>query len=45
LQWLIEKSDYNLYDPGDHLFYPDKPADHMIIIVQGELVIPYSSKE
>jgi signal transduction histidine kinase len=44
LQWLIEKSDYNLYDPGDHLFYPDKPADHMIIIVQGELVIRIPQK-
>jgi signal transduction histidine kinase len=39
LQWLIDRSDYQLYPKGEHLFKPNMPVDHMQIIIQGEYMI------
>lgn len=36
LQWLVERCEYNLYKEGEHLFYPQKKAEYMQIIVDGE---------
>lgn len=44
LEWLIDHSNYLYYEPDDHLFYPKKAADHMIIIIQGQLVIKLPQK-
>ncbi|MCB0661288.1 MAG: GHKL domain-containing protein [Saprospiraceae bacterium] len=44
LQWLVERSTYQLYEPGEHLFFPKSPATKMIIIMEGELVIRFPQK-
>ena len=44
LQWLVDKSSYQYYEPGENLFYPKSPADKMIIITSGELVIRFPQK-
>ena len=39
LQWLIDRSDYPLYERGDLLFSPGEKVDHIQVIVQGRYLI------
>jgi signal transduction histidine kinase len=39
LQWLIDHSEYKLYDTGDILFFPGDAVDHTQIILQGRYVV------
>lgn len=41
LQWLADKSDYQIYPKGTHIFEPDQPANHMQIVLKGEYVIEF----
>ncbi|MEZ4949725.1 MAG: ATP-binding protein [Saprospiraceae bacterium] len=41
LEWLVDKSDYILYQPGENLFYPKSPAHKMIVIMDGDMVIRF----
>jgi CRP-like cAMP-binding protein len=40
LEWLIDKSEYQLYETGEYLFEPGDAVVHMLILIQGE----YSAK-
>jgi signal transduction histidine kinase len=39
LQWLIELSEYTLYEKGELFIKPNEAVDHMQIILQGRYVI------
>lgn len=39
LQWLIDRSDYQIYPKGEHIFEPGHRVNHMQIILQGEYII------
>jgi len=39
LQWLIDQSEFRIYEKGELLFEKDDPIDHMIMCVDGEWVI------
>jgi signal transduction histidine kinase len=41
LDWLIDKSNCNAYAKGEFLFKPDEPANHMLIIMEGEYVVQF----
>lgn len=40
LKWLIDKSEYQLYETGEYIFEPGDAVDYMLILIQGE----YSAK-
>jgi signal transduction histidine kinase len=44
LDWLIERSEYKLYDIGELLFYPGLPVEHMQIIMRGRYVVRLEQK-
>ena len=44
LQWLIDQSDYKLYDTGELLFGPGDAVEHMQIIVKGRYVVRFEQK-
>ena len=44
LQWLIDKSEFKVYEVGEELFYPDMPADHMRIILNGLYAVEFEQK-
>lgn len=44
LDWLVERSEYKLYDTGELLFYPGQPVEHMQIIMQGRYVVRLEQK-
>ena len=44
LDWLVERSEYKLYDTGELLFYPGLPVEHMQIIMQGRYVVRLEQK-
>ncbi|MCO6489044.1 MAG: cyclic nucleotide-binding domain-containing protein [Phaeodactylibacter sp.] len=44
LQWMIDQSDYKLYETGEKLFYPGQSVDHMQIILQGRYVVRWEQK-
>jgi signal transduction histidine kinase len=39
LKWLIEKSEFNAYKAGEHIFTPGQAVDHMQVIIKGKYVI------
>lgn len=39
LNWLVEKSEYHVYEKGTHIFEPEQAVDHMQIILKGEYMI------
>lgn len=39
LEWVIDKSNYVLYEKGENLFFPSKQVQHMQIIVEGSYVV------
>ena len=39
LQWLIDHSEYHLYEVGEELFYPGMPVDYMYILIEGKFAI------
>ena len=39
LQWVIDKSDYVLYQKGEDLFSPGKQVHHMQIVLEGSYVV------
>lgn len=39
LEWLIDRSEYVCYQPGDLLARPGEPVDYMQVIVEGRYVI------
>ncbi len=41
LQWLIDHSDYNLYQAGTNLFNPGDPVDHMQVLLRGYYVLHF----
>ncbi len=44
MEWLVEKSEYRCYEPGDHVFEPGMPADHMRIVLEGHIVVTMEQK-
>lgn len=40
LEWLIDKSEYQLYEAGEYIYEPGRAVDHLLILIQGE----YNSK-
>ena len=41
LEWLLDKSECNIYSAGEYIFKPDTPADYMIIMLEGEYVVQF----
>ncbi|MCB0642555.1 MAG: cyclic nucleotide-binding domain-containing protein [Phaeodactylibacter sp.] len=41
LDWLLEKSICTIFEPGDFIFKPNQPADHMLIILEGEYAVQF----
>jgi len=41
LQWLIDHSEYHLFEQGERIFWPGKPVDTMQVIVDGEYVVVF----
>ena len=39
LEWLIDRAEYRCYEPGDLLFRPGEPVDHMQVVLEGRYVI------
>ncbi|MCB0588453.1 MAG: cyclic nucleotide-binding domain-containing protein, partial [Phaeodactylibacter sp.] len=39
LQWIIDKSDYKLYETGENLFQPGQAVNHMQVIMKGRYVV------
>ena len=39
LEWLIEHSEYKLYEKGEVFIKPNTPADYMLIVLQGRFVV------
>lgn len=39
LQWMIDQSDYQFYEKGEHLFYPDLEVEEMQVIISGEYIV------
>ena len=39
LEWLIEKSDYSILEPGEPFFKPGTRVDHMFMILDGEIAV------
>ncbi|MCB9298954.1 MAG: cyclic nucleotide-binding domain-containing protein [Lewinellaceae bacterium] len=44
LQWMIDQSDYKLYEAGEKLFYPGQSVDRMQVILQGRYVVRWEQK-
>ena len=44
LQWMIDQSDYKLYEAGEKLFYPGQSVDRMQVILQGRYVVRFEQK-
>ena len=44
IQWVIDHSDYHLYEEGEAVFVPDMPVDHMSIMVDGAYVLQLPQK-
>lgn len=42
LQWIIDKSNYVVYEKGENLFYPDMAVNHMQLIMEGRYVVQIS---
>jgi signal transduction histidine kinase len=41
LEWLVERSEYYLYDRGELFFKPGQAIDHMQVIVEGRYVVHF----
>ena len=39
IQWLVDRSEYRLYETGEFLFVPEQKADYMIILLQGDYLV------
>lgn len=39
LQWLVDRSEYRLYETGEFMFTPEEKADHMIILIKGDYMV------
>ncbi|MEM1218726.1 MAG: ATP-binding protein [Bacteroidota bacterium] len=44
LEWLIDKSEYRLYEPGDRLFWPGKETLHMQMIIEGKYIVKFEQE-
>ncbi len=44
IQWLTDRGELRKYEEGEYIFIKDDPADHLFIVIDGDLVIRFQQK-